>query len=271
MKRILSKLRREAKVGKAVIVEKELRPFAFHYPQQGLYAVRRLIYSRYGGPCDKPEGVIYVPVLLAFLVQLARSKGKAKGWAREQVKELLPHVGMSDEWWDEQEVEASKPTGLTPDKIAEKLLIHEHDLEELDARFGKGKRGILVSIDRPKHIRKRERKTYKTVWQKTQRRTQMVKPRKEYEAMSISRTKPWIAAGFNTRRTWERHGKPVASPDVASLKTPSLRDIEGVHTVATATPSISIAVQAKRRNRRGWGSLSAGPARAEGGLSARTG
>jgi len=28
------------------------------------------------------------------------------------------------------------------------------------------------------------------------------------QADSISRTKPWIAAGFNTRRTWERKGKP---------------------------------------------------------------
>lgn len=28
------------------------------------------------------------------------------------------------------------------------------------------------------------------------------------QAASITRTRPWIAAGFNTRRTWERHGKP---------------------------------------------------------------
>lgn len=26
---------------------------------------------------------------------------------------------------------------------------------------------------------------------------------------SASQQKPWIAAGFNTRRTWERHGKPM--------------------------------------------------------------
>jgi len=28
------------------------------------------------------------------------------------------------------------------------------------------------------------------------------------QAASISKARPWIAAGFNTRRTWERHGKP---------------------------------------------------------------
>ena len=31
------------------------------------------------------------------------------------------------------------------------------------------------------------------------------------QANSISRTKPWIAAGFNTRRTWERKGKPLVA------------------------------------------------------------
>lgn len=27
--------------------------------------------------------------------------------------------------------------------------------------------------------------------------------------LSASRTQPWIAAGFKTRRTWQRHGKPI--------------------------------------------------------------
>ena len=40
--------------------------------------------------------------------------------------------------------------------------------------------------------------------------------RAEYENRSLSRTKPWLSAGFKTRRTWERHGKPSA--DVASVE-----------------------------------------------------
>jgi hypothetical protein len=35
------------------------------------------------------------------------------------------------------------------------------------------------------------------------------------QANSASRTKPWLAAGFNCRRTWERHGKPGPGTDVA--------------------------------------------------------
>lgn len=31
---------------------------------------------------------------------------------------------------------------------------------------------------------------------------------KRPQALSHSRTKPWLQAGFNTRRTWERHGMP---------------------------------------------------------------
>jgi hypothetical protein len=48
------------------------------------------------------------------------------------------------------------------------------------------------------------------------------------QAASISKTKPWIAAGFNTRRTWERNGKPsVATSCQVNL-------IKTEHTLATA-------------------------------------
>jgi hypothetical protein len=67
---------------------------------------------------------------------------------------------------------------------------------------------VMVEIRRQKR-RQRER---------LRRQSQGSKPRSEYLAASISRTKPWIAAGFNTRRTWERNGKPnVASPCPISL------------------------------------------------------
>ena len=46
-------------------------------------------------------------------------------------------------------------------------------------------------------------------WRQRQRRAKGMKPREQYEAESVSRTKPWLAAGFRCRRTWERHGKPA--------------------------------------------------------------
>lgn len=40
-------------------------------------------------------------------------------------------------------------------------------------------------------------------------------PRAEYEANSITRTKPWEALGMS-RATWYRKGKPTARPEGAS-------------------------------------------------------
>jgi hypothetical protein len=62
------------------------------------------------------------------------------------------------------------------------------------------------------------RKRKKRQRDRQRRRSQGAKPRAEYLAASISQTKPWIAAGFNTRRSWERNGKPdVASPRQVNL------------------------------------------------------
>jgi hypothetical protein len=70
------------------------------------------------------------------------------------------------------------------------------------------------------------------------RRKDGAKPREQ----SISRTKPWLAAGYRCRRTWERHGKPVADSSEPSLifstkdelATPSQ---PAVKAVTPATPS----------------------------------
>jgi len=51
------------------------------------------------------------------------------------------------------------------------------------------------------------RKQKKRQRERLRRLAQGAKP----QADSISRAKPWIAAGFNTRRTWERKGKPAVA------------------------------------------------------------
>jgi hypothetical protein len=52
-----------------------------------------------------------------------------------------------------------------------------------------------------------------------QRQLRGARSRAEYRDNSITKTQPWIAAGFQTRRTWERYGKPVASPSAIKLPT----------------------------------------------------
>jgi hypothetical protein len=70
--------------------------------------------------------------------------------------------------------------------------------------------------------------------------------------MSDSVTKPWIAAGFNNRRTWQRHGKPrVQSSDVQSLSNipPVGRGTEP--NFGHSVPSSGI-VSKPRNEREGW-------------------
>jgi hypothetical protein len=62
----------------------------------------------------------------------------------------------------------------------------------------------IGSIDMTKAQRKLARKLADRERKRAQRRARKVTPRAEYlEANSLSRTKPWIAAGVS-RRTWER-------------------------------------------------------------------
>jgi len=187
---------------------------------------------------------MYVPVLLAFLGQIERERGYAPGWARKRTKELVPRLKMTEADWAEQERSASRRCGLLPDKIARLLQIHEHELAECFET--KRKRCGLVSMGRPKKLRAKEREEMKANHKKAQRT-----PRAVYEANSISRTKPRIEAGINTRRTWERHGKPVASPCVASLTPNSSLDEEKGDALATAAPSISFGRSRGRKVRAG--------------------
>lgn len=68
--------------------------------------------------------------------------------------------------------------------------------------------------------------------QERRRRKNGAKPQDQ----SLSRTKPWLLAGFKCRRTWERHGKP----GVASSSEPSLilsKPDEVATTLDTASPA----------------------------------
>jgi hypothetical protein len=62
--------------------------------------------------------------------------------------------------------------------------------------------------DVPKAERQKRRKEKRRLADKARRRALGAKAHE----LSICQTKPWIAAGFRCRRTWERHGKPVAAP-----------------------------------------------------------
>jgi hypothetical protein len=74
------------------------------------------------------------------------------------------------------------------------------------------------------------------------------------QADSISRTKPWIAAGFNTRRTWERNGKPnVATSRQVKIATTerelATQDINGSVASDCVSPSTADSLAEKMLTR----------------------
>jgi ProP effector len=75
----------------------------------------------------------------------------------------------------------------------------------------------VESAEEPQAARRKRQKTAKLqrdrVYQSRRRRSAGRKPHAE----SASQTEPWIAAGFGSRRTWERHGKPPAKARDAKM------------------------------------------------------
>ena len=65
---------------------------------------------------------------------------------------------------------------------------------------------MIGAYDADKRERRRRRKERNRQSKETQRRQRGAKLRSEYEAKSISRSKPWVAEGIS-RRTWYRRFK----------------------------------------------------------------
>lgn len=187
------------------------------YAERMWEAVRKFLIWQFNGPVDTDDGEFILDVVMPLLVQIDREQEKPDGWIVREAKAILPRLPWSDEAWVAREISrAKKAKGMTADMIAERLPIRTE--RDLDDCFGtdKRKRSGLVSLQRPKRIRTTERKAYRATWMKAKRKAQGVTPREQ----SASRTKPWIAAGFKTRRTWERHGKPsVANSCINPLET----------------------------------------------------
>jgi hypothetical protein len=121
--------------------------------------------------------------------------------AEDEAQELIDDIRLSPRW-------ERTPTGKT---LGERLNLTYAQRAKLDIRTI---RACDISEVGMALIRKQKNRRRK----QRARRLQGAKPRAEYLATSISQTKPWIAAGFNTRRTWERKGKPlVASPSAMKL------------------------------------------------------
>jgi hypothetical protein len=96
----------------------------------------------------------------------------------------------------------AKPLRWRADRLAVRLNLHEAERHRL---------GITtigaVDVDRLERLARRKQRARHRDQQR--RRAQGAKPRTEYEAHALTRTKPWQALGLS-RASWYRAGKPAA-------------------------------------------------------------
>jgi hypothetical protein len=121
---------------------------------------------------------------------------EVKRWAPwmddDEAQELIDDINLTPEW-------QRKPTART---LGQRLNLTYAERARLLLR-------TIAPCDMTETAMALMRKQKKRQRMRAVRQKQ---PRAEYLAASISQTRPWIAAGYNTRRTWERNGKPrVAS------------------------------------------------------------
>lgn len=95
----------------------------------------------------------------------------------------------------------TKPTRWRADKLAWRMRLTEQDRQTLGIT-------TIGAIDCGKQQRTKRRRTAQRKAKEAKRRAAGAKPRAEYEAASISATKPWEQLGIS-RRTWYRNGKPA--------------------------------------------------------------
>lgn len=75
----------------------------------------------------------------------------------------------------------------------------------------------IGAIDMGKADRTKKRREYQRNWKAAKRREAGAKPRREYEAGSVEKLKPWLAEGIS-RRTWyrRRSALPASGPSAAA-------------------------------------------------------
>jgi hypothetical protein len=101
-----------------------------------------------------------------------------------------------------QEAATSRPLRFTPDQLAERLGVTLAERTALRLT-------CIGAIDCSKAEREMRRKALAKARQQRRRRSRGVRARAQYLAASISRTKPWEAAGIS-RRTWYRRQSAAA-------------------------------------------------------------
>jgi hypothetical protein len=143
------------------------------------------------------EGRLAVKIMLHHLAKRHADPMRIRKWMaayapwmpQDESNELIRYV-------------LAKPLRWRADRLAKELNVTEAERRRLRIRS-------IGAVDMTKEQRKQQRRleqqqrSRRNRQERARKRGRQVRSRNEYEATSISRTKPWLAAGIS-RRTWYR-------------------------------------------------------------------
>ena len=168
----------------------------------------RLFDSRYGADCLLPDddaGRDDLELIAHHLAGLAHPKGKIRHWIEQRAPwlpageqaELIKQATLEQQHW-------------TADQLAWRVRLTIEERTTLGIT-------TIGAIDRGKAARTRRRTERERQRKANGRRAAGMKPRAEYEANALERTKPWLEHGLS-RASWyrqKRHNETETGPVTA--------------------------------------------------------
>lgn len=165
-----------------------------------LHELARLFASRYAGPKlpDDDAGRDDIEPVIHHLAALRQPARRAEQWLELwapwlTIAELRKIIA--------QGIASARP--WTADQLAWRYRVTKEERTMLGLT-------TIGAIDQGKAARTKRRKERSRQRKAAIRRAQGAKPRAEYEAASLSNTKPWLALGIS-RRTWYRRRGTAAA------------------------------------------------------------
>jgi hypothetical protein len=160
--------------------------------------ITTLVLDRHQGPCLTDEGQRYFDVMVVHIAIICGGEGfdlAAEEWAMQHTPKL------SAAYVAEGIDSARRAGGFYASRDIGRYLnvtLAEHDR-------------LRLTHVTPSDVSSAEFKRYRNERAAARRKVERLKTGKTKtpHELSASQLKPWIAAGFNTRKTWERHGKPM--------------------------------------------------------------
>jgi hypothetical protein len=176
------------------VARKTAAPFSL--PRARVAEITKLVKDRHGGLPDTDDNVVYVEHVAWHLVDHCQDLAwSIEQWGYRVGGAKLTHAKIERIVRKVQ----SRPFRFRADALGKRLGVTDEERTRLGLK-------TIGACDVCKRQRTARRKAKHRERQRLRRRTQGVRPREQYLAAALSRTKPWEKEGIS-RRTWERRRK----------------------------------------------------------------